>query len=228
MRAVSGTFKLPASDIDLYFGVGFVPDWVKLYSMNANEQFAHWTIHMMRHASVIGGIEWDDDGAISANTVGIGISPYRGGDVVTSTQATAGNCLVWDKLDYSKASNHDPVTYSDINKWTLDAALTGHWNTECNTTYVGVGSLIWIDSNGAGPKRYIVTGLTSNGEQSTEVTINESGVPTGNITKITSMYDLKTASANVIMPAGFLLDSTADLLTATSEQAFFEAGTYDN
>lgn len=227
MRVVAGTFKLPASDIDLYFGVGFIPDWVKVYNPNANEQIMQWSIHMARHATASGGWEFDDDGSITPNLNDAGIQIWRGGNLVTSTQATNGNCLIWDRLDYSKATNHDPNSYSDINAWTLDSAYTGHWNTECNTTYVGVGSMIWIESTPGKVKRYLVDALTSNGEQSTEVTLNETGVPSGNIHRIGPMYDMKTAAANVLMPAGFWIDSTVDLLTATSEQAYFEAGTYD-
>jgi len=227
MRVVSGTFMLPASDIDLYFGIGFIPDWVKLYNMNANEQYAHWSIHMMRHAAALGGIEEDDDGTITPNTFEIGIAPWRGGNAVTAAQATAGNCLTWDKLDYAKAVNHDAQTYNDITKWNFVTGQTGYWDEACNTTYVGVGSLIWIASGNSAAKRYVVAALTSNGEVSAEVTLSEASVLSGDIVRISSMYDLKTMSSGAVLPAGFWLDSTADFLTATSEQGFFEAGTYD-
>lgn len=227
MRVVSGTFKLPASDIDLYFGIGFIPDWVKMYSMDANEQFVHWTIHMMHHASALGGIEWDDAGDVTPNTFEIGVAPWRGGNAVTAAQYTAGNCLTWDRLDYSKASNHDPVTYNDITKWTFVTGQTGYWDQMCNTTYVGVGSMIWIASGNSAPKRYVIAALTGNGEASAEVTLSEASVLSGDITKITNMYDMRVMNTGKIMPAGFWLDSTADLLTAVSAQAFFEAGTYD-
>ena len=213
---------LPGSDIDIIIGIGFIPDWVKIVDPAANEQFVEWNIHMSRILAVVGGLEWDDDGAISANTVDIGISVYRGG-VVTAAQYTAGNCRIRDTLDYSKAANHDPVTYGDINKWTLYSGYTGHWNTECNTTFVGAGSFIYI--NGV---RYAVTALTSNGELTNEVTINETGVPDGDIQRISNKVDYKVAAAGTKMPAGFQIDSTADLFTATSELAWFEAGTYDN
>ena len=228
MRVVSGTFMLPASDIDLYFGLGFVPDWVKMYSMAANEQYAHWSIHMMRDASVLGGIEADDDGTIEANTFEIGIQPYRGGVAVTPAQASAGNCLAWDKLDYSKAASHDPGSYSDITTWNFVTGQTGYWDKGCNTTYVGVGSVIWIASGSEAAKRYVIAALSNDGDASAEVTLSEANVYSGTITKISSMYDMKIMTAGKIIPAGFWLDSTATFLLATSEQAYFVAGTYDN
>ena len=32
MRVVSGTFKMPASAMDMIFGIGFIPDWVNANS----------------------------------------------------------------------------------------------------------------------------------------------------------------------------------------------------
>ena len=68
MRVVSGSFMMPASDIDKYFGIGFVPDWVRVVNPDANQQFVFWTIHMMRHATALAGWEIDDDGAMTENT----------------------------------------------------------------------------------------------------------------------------------------------------------------
>lgn len=222
-KIVAGTFMLPGSDIDLIFGIGFIPDYVKVVDPNANEALMEWNVHMSRILAVAGGIEIDDDGTITPNTVDIGIQIYRGGDAVTAAQASAGNCRIWDSLDYSKAANADPLTYSDLTQWTLDSAYTGHWNSECNTTYVGAGSFIWIDG-----KRYSVQALASNGETATEVTLNETGVVSGQIQKISNKVSMKVATAKKIMPAGFWIDSTATLFTATTELAYFEAGTYDN
>jgi hypothetical protein len=227
MRVVSGTFTLLSGDIDMYLGIGFIPDWVKLYSMNATERFASWSFNMMRHADCLGGIETDTAGDITPNTFEIGIQPWRGGNRVTAAQAIAGNCLTWDTLDYSKAVNHDPTTYEDITRWTYYSAQTGHWDKMANITHVGIGSLIWIASGNDAAKRYVVVALTGNGEDTNEVTLSETGVPDGEITRISNMSDMKVITTGGMVPAGFWIDATMTFEASTGELVFFEAGTYD-
>jgi hypothetical protein len=120
--------------------------------------------------------------------------------------------------------NSDPLTYNDITTWTFVTGQTGYWNQPCHTTYVNEGSFIWINS-----KRYVIAGLTSNGEVSAEVTLNEANVMSGNITKISSRYDMGVITkAGTVMPAGFWVDSAVTLFTAVGEIGFFEAGIFDN
>jgi hypothetical protein len=182
---------------------------------------------MMRHALTLGGIETDTAGTITPNTFEIGIQPWRGGNRVTPAQAVAGNCLTWDTLDYSKAINHDPATHEDIARWSLYSGQTGHWDKMCNTDYVGIGSLIWIASGNDAAKRYVVAGLTGNGEATNEVTLSETGVPDGEITRISNMSDMKVMPTAAIVPAGFWIDATMTFLASTAELVFFEAGTFD-
>jgi hypothetical protein len=225
MKCVAGTFKVTATTaVDLYFGIGFVPDWVKLYQMNALEQTMHWTLNMMRKNAALGGIEWDDDGQVTQQVYEKGIIPWRGGNAVTAAQVTALNCMMWDHLDYSKSVNHDPLTYvSDITRWNLVTARTGHFDQPCNKTYVNMGSFIWISG-----KRYIITDVQSNGELAVEVTLSDSRVPSGDITRISNMYDMRVVTkAGTVMPAGFWVDSAVTLFTATGEIGFFEAGVFD-
>ena len=73
--------------------------------------------------------------------------------------------------------------------------------------------MIWIASGNGTPKRYIVNVCTGNGEASAEVSLNESGVLSGDITKISSMYDMKTMASGEVMAPGFWLDSTTVLLS---------------
>jgi hypothetical protein len=229
---VSGTFLNPGSAVDMYFGIGFVPDYVKVVSPVAAEQILIWTIHMIRNIKASEGMEISDEGNVAVNLFGAGCIPWRGGNVVTAAQDTAGNCLTWDTKDYSKAANHDPNTYKDIGKWNFVTARTGYWDQLCNTTYVGSGSEIWISNGSDNPRRYIITTLTGNGEGNgagtAEVELNETGVPSGLITKISPMYDMKTMTVGQVLPAGFELDATCDILAATPTSInYFEAGTYD-
>ncbi len=225
MRHTAGTFYLQSSSTDTYICVGYIPDWVKVYSSHSNEEMAHWSVHMMRHASTLSGISHDDDGAVSADTFETGIQVYRGGETITSANVTANKFYGKNDLDYSKDVNADSSTYDTIDKWNLTTGQTGYWNTECNTSYVGVGSRINIDG-----KWYVINALTSNGESSGEVTISESAVASGVIQCITYMYDyaVNAFSAGDISKAGFWIDETSDVLNATSEIAWFECGTYEN
>ena len=38
-------------------------------------------------------------------------------------------------------------TYNDIKKWTWVTGQTGNWDQVCNTTYIGIGSFIFIPSS---------------------------------------------------------------------------------
>lgn len=229
MRMVSGTFHTLSSGVDLYFGIGFVPDYVKIVDPHGNEEILMWSIHLMRNAKVLSGYEIDDDGAITARTYEQGIMPWRGGNVVTSAQQTDGNCLKWDKLDYSKASNHDSISYNDITKWNFVTGQTGYFDQPCNKTYVDVGSMIWIASGSTAPKRYVIAVLSSNGEVSAEVSLSETSVVSGDIVKITNKYDMIAMKSGERMPAGFWLDAACTMMAAnTNEVAYFEAGMYDN
>ena len=222
MKIVAGTFFLASTSADTCICCGFIPDWVKVYSMNGNEELQHWSIHMMRHGDTVGGIDIDDAGAVGAVAVDAGIKIHRGGHIVTASEYSAAMYNIKDDLDYSKEANIG-AAYDEINAWTLHSAYTGHWNNPCDTTYVGVGSRICIDG-----LWYVVTALTSNGELTNEVTLSETGVASGTIECITNMYDYKAAVAGTVTPAGFYIDEGAEVLNATSEIAWFEAGSYDN
>jgi len=219
-RHNAGTFLLLGTSADTCICVGYEPDWVRVYSHNANEEFAFWSVHMMRNPTSIGGIDVDDDGAITPNTVGIGISIHTGGHIVTAAEVAAFMYLKRDALDYSKEANVSAGYYT-INKWNFVTGLTGYWNNPCDTSYVGPGSFIWIEG-----KRHLITALTSNGEVSAEVTLDVA-VATGDIQRITNMYDYKTMTTGETTKAGFMIDADADVLNATSEIAWFECGTYD-
>ena len=69
--------------------------------------------------------------------------------------------------------------------------------------------------------------MTSDGDATNNVTISETGIHSGTITRISSMYDMKALNAKDISKPGFWIDSTSALFTATSELAYFEAWKYD-
>jgi hypothetical protein len=96
-----------------------------------------------------------------------------------------------------------------------------------NITHVGIGSLIWIASGNDAAKRYVIAALTGNGEDTNEVTLSETGVPDGEITRISNMSDMKVIPTGGMVPAGFWIDATMTFEASTGELVFFEAGTYD-
>jgi len=216
---ISGTFKTPASG-DIYICIGFLPDWVRVYSnSSANEEIGYFSVHHTRSLNMEAGITIDDDGAITPDTYQTGIQIYRGGDIITaSTTPSTSTCYVRDP----DPDKRDAGTGETIDTWTLDNSSnrTGHWNDVCSTTYVGMGSRINIDG-----LWYSITALTSNGEDTDEVTLGEAA-PSGTIYALHGMYDYIAISANKPAPPGFWIDSDSNLLNATSEIAFFEAGCY--
>jgi hypothetical protein len=211
MNYVSGTFN--GTGATLYLCIGFIPDWVRMWtSETTDEERIEWSINM-RGAELGDGIGIDDDGTITPHAYGTAIQVYRGGDRITAASTVY---LVRDP-DPDKRNNG---TGADITTWTLDTpgSRSGHWNDVCNTTYVGEGSVIIIDG-----KKYRVISVTSNGEAADEVVL-DGAAPSGQIDALSGMYDYIGAAANVTTPEGFKVNDTT--LNASGELCFFEAGNY--
>jgi hypothetical protein len=208
MKMIGGHFN--GTGAAVYICCGFVPDFVKLWSVEAaTVERAEWSVNMV---GVLAneGVQLPKGGGANIDMAkGEGITPYWGGDLLTTTTAGTttygeGVYLKWDDRDFRT----DPDgTYGTINKWTLGNStnFTGNWNVECNTTYVGVGSRIKI----AG-KWYSITALTSNGESANEVTLSHAPA-TGVIEAIKGMYSMCPMVANEVTPAGFKINSSTEI-----------------
>ena len=221
MKAISGVFN--GTGAALYLGLGFVPDWVKVYNLeDADVAVLEWNKHMARTADMT-------EGRLNHTAAGLvgdprtvsdgGIRPYRGGDVIASASTAY---LVQDETDYRTSA-----TYGTVKTWTLDTSAnrTGHFNLEADTSYVGEGSLIVIREDVS--QNVIECGIvamTSNGEQADEVTLSEA-VKSGEVLSLGRMYDYVGASAGVVMPAGFSIQATT-VINVSGEMCAFEAGTY--
>lgn len=216
-KIISGTFD--GTGAALVLGIGFMPDWVKIWNEEDTvDGRVFWSKHMGRAADYPEGIEYYTGTVYIQHAdlaFGAGIRRYKGGDKVTSLSTTY---LVRDDTDYRTST-----TYGTITTWTLDTAATptGHFNLEADTTYVGEGSTIMIDGY-----EYHITAMTSNGEQTDEVTLNEAA-PTGVVEHLGRIVDYAGAPANTIIPAGFQINATS-VINVSGERCFFEAGTYDN
>ncbi len=231
MRVVSGTFN--GTGAAVYICIGFVPDWVRLVAVSDTECAHAWWSKHMRASNMVEGQMWHGTGQAPADyAAGEGISPYYGGDLLTSANQTSvtygeGVYLGWDDFDYRKSQNAvinagDAVS-DDITTWTLDTSgnRTGHFNEDVVGTYIGAGSRIKIDG-----QWYVIESLTAGqGEAADEVTLNYAAA-SGTVECITGKYSMKPIAIGKTTPAGFKVSATADV-NVNDEIQFFEAGTYD-
>jgi len=223
MLHAHGTFN--GTGAALYFGIGFLPDWVKVQNLeDADVAVYFWNIHMERVLETARGIRYYTAAGLLGDPLivgDLGIIPYEGGHVMTATSTTY---LVKDDADYRTST-----TYGTITTWTLGSAAnrTGNFNLEADTTYVGEGSRMLVEEDVGKAHKWVgINTLTSNGEQANEVVVSRS-VNTGKILCLTGMYDYRGAGVGVKIPAGFGL-LAVDVVNVSGEMGMFEAGTYDS
>ena len=218
LRQVSGTFD--GTGADLYILLGFEPDWVKIMSLETTDEERNIWNRNMRSSEMFGGISIDDDGTISPVTIGAGIAPYAGGDLIA-----AASTVYLEKVSKDqRAAGSGGVT----SRWISDtpASMTGHFNNPINTTYVGEGSIVRIGREAApGRDEAVITAITSDGDATDNVTLSKS-LGTNEVLYIGRMYDYWGVPAGTVTKAGFFLDSTAAVNT-DNDMLMFEAGTFD-
>jgi hypothetical protein len=219
MQQVSGTFD--GTGADLYICLGFIPDWVKIRTLETtDEEIVEWNKNM-RSAEAFGGFDTDDDGAIAPITHGVGIAEYRGGDLVSS----ASTVYLQRRADEDL---RDAGTGDVISSWTLDtpANRTGHVNAGVNTTHVGEGSLICIGNEAKGDGEWaVIQAMTNDGDATDELTLSKA-LGSGQVLALRGMYDFIGVPAGTVTKAGFFIDSTASVNT-DNELLMFEAGTFN-
>jgi hypothetical protein len=215
----SGTFKATAAD--LYFSLGFVPDWVKLRTLvTADEERIEWSRNM-RSIEAFGGQDIDDDGAIAPIALGAGVAEYLGGDEL----AAASTVYIGRMADQDMRNKG---TGDVISSWTLDtpASRTGKFNAGVNTTYVGVGSPVRIGYEVTATSEWAyIMALTNDGDADDEVTLSKA-IKSGSVLSLGAMNDFSGLPAGTVTKAGFFLDSTA-AVNISAQYCMFEAGTYN-
>ena len=215
----SGTFN--GTGADLYISLGFVPDWVKIRTLEtSNEEIVMWSKNM-RAAESFGGFDVDDDGAIAPIVWGAGVAEYLGGDKLSA----ASTIYLQRRADEDM---RDAGSGDVISTWTLDtpASRTGKFNAGVNTTHVGEGSLVAIGKEAFGHAEWaVITALTNDGDADNEVTLSKA-IKSGNVLALKAMYDYVGAPSGTITKPGFFIDSTASVNTS-GELCMFEAGTYN-
>lgn len=194
-------------------GLGFVPHRVALRNVeSANMERIEWEEGMTCNTTCPEGF-LAVAGTWTALTAGQGVVRYYGGDVISTAATTHVIPVHMVGVDTIYAGDMRAKSGTLIDTWTLDTSAnrTGHWNTECNTTFVGSHSRIWIKAYGSSfTKQVRIQALTSNGEQADEVTLSEA-IGSGVIERISYLYDFFNAPAGFSMPAGITINETANL-----------------
>lgn len=223
MQKVAYTFL--GSGAARYIGLGFVPDRVQIRNVEAAAAgVIDWDERMRTYATTADGIYHAiSTGAWTgvALTVGQGVTPYYGGDVITAAAATHIVPAVGFSSTYS-GTMVDKGTLGTVNTWTLDTAgsHTGHFNVGVSTTYVGVGSYVLIRGTDDLVRKYRIVALTNDGDAANEVTLDRDAA-SGTVTFISYMFDLVNAPVGTVMPAGIYLADTT--LNASNESCMITA-----
>lgn len=197
-----------------YIGLGFIPKKVTIQNIQAadialiewDEKFAAYSTMSEGKQTFINGTSVD----IGLLTVGTGIIPYDGGDVVTSAAATH-IIPVNDVQDQDTIGDmRDKGANGTITKFTLDTAAnrTGHFDHAVDTDVVGVGSRVRIAHLNGQIEDYYIQAITNDGDAADEITLDRLPV-TGQCDYISYKHDFISAPAGSEMPAGIYLAETA-------------------
>lgn len=219
MKMLQGVFN--GTGAAVYLCLGVIPYHIKLWNLeSATPVTTEWARPMAADALTAEGITRPaDGGAVLDHAFGEGISPYYGGDLMTSSNQTSvtygeGVYLGWDAKDYRYYTNSDAgisgdAATEDIDTWTLDTAATptGHFNGDLTGTYIGDGSMIRIRSN---DNKHVyeahITALTAGqGVSSDEVTLSWA-VPSGKVEYIGGKFSLKPVPLGEVTPAGVVIN----------------------
>jgi len=218
LNQVSGTFN--ATGADLYLGLGFVPDWVEIMSLESTDEvIQHWDKDM-RSIEMFGGYSVDDDGVISPVVLGAGIAAYEGGDFISA----ASTVYLGKVSEDQRAAGTGGV----ISRWILDTpgSRTGHFDNPVNTTYVGEGSIVQIGKEAApGRNQAVILALSNDGDAANEVTLSKD-LGSNEVLYIGRMYDYWGVPAKTTTKPGFFLDSTA-AVNVSGQMCRFKAGMFD-
>lgn len=242
MNKISGLF-LGVGTSKTWLGLGFVPSKVRLAVIDQSDaEELVWDENMMRAATGAEGILRKSVGNspnFALLTLGTGVQPYVGGDTVPTANthylvhksAMPANQAGRNTINWGGDMRNMPAGGGLVNGWTLDTAgsYTGHFNTYIDTTYVGVGSPVFIRpyvGTGYGPvvKAFITAitnGSTTYGQTADDVTLSIP-VPTGQITFIGYKYDFVPMPAGFVMPAGIVVNDCT-YLNVASQKNLIEA-----
>ena len=222
MQLITGNFHGTAAD--LYLQLGGIPRFFQMWKLETNTpDTVVWADCMTADdESVEGFLRPYAGGNTDDHVFGAGVSPYYGGDLLTTSNQTsvtygAGIYIERDDKDYrfftnSAAGIIGDASTVDITTWTLDTAGTpsGHFNGDAVGTYINDGSLIRIQSSDRKhvySARIVASAISSDGSAANEIVLSWA-VPSGTVEFIGGRYGtIPTAIGKVTSP-GMLINET--------------------
>ena len=233
MQIIQGHFE--GTGAALYLQLGCIPYQIRIYNLGgATPDEIIWDRGMECDILTTEGlVRTGDGGAVVDNVFGAGISPYYGGELLTSAMQTdltygGGIYIERDDTNYKNYTNSaagivgDAAT-EDITTWTLDTAATptGHFNGDVTGTYIGPGSEIRIvDTNKKHTYRAWIQALTAGqGVSSDEVTLSWA-VPSGRVDFIGGQYGYKPTPVGKVTKPGIKLNMTTPINVNAEHHCF--------
>ena len=223
-RIIKGHFH--GTGADLYLQLGGIPAYFKMWNLElSTPAYLEWSPVMGADDLTVEGILRDEDGgALSDLAFGEGVSPYYGGDLLTTTNqpsTTYGGSSVdfieIDDKDYRFYTDNDAgisgdASSEDIDTWTLDTAGTpsGHFNGDVVGTYINDGSPIRImssDNKHVYDAYIVASALSGSGGAADEVTLSWA-VPSGSVQYIGGRYGCKPTPVGKVSKEGLLINDT--------------------
>jgi hypothetical protein len=193
----------------LYVGLGFVPKAVRIFNDQAEAEVLLWNVGMWRNVTSYGGRLQTAAAGTEVVQTTAGMEPYWGGDLIATKAAqkiVRAEMVADFNGDMRAKGASSPVT-----RWVQHATNTGHFDFPISSTYVNVGSLIWIREDSTGIMRpYVMRALTSTGAATNQVTLDAS-VGHGAVERITYFSDFVQAPVGFVMPAGIKINDTTYL-----------------
>lgn len=220
MQMIQGNFC--ATGADIYIQLGGIPEYFEVWDLSENTPYTQIWARAMGHGILTteGITRPKDGGAITDQAFGEGISPYYGGELLTTTNQTdltygGGIYIEPDTKDYRQFTIADAgisgdAATTDITTWTLDTAATptGHFNGDVTGSYIGAGSPIRITSNDNKHTydAYITALTAGQGVTANEVTLSWA-VPCGRVDYIGGKFGYKPSAIGTVTKPGVLLNT---------------------
>jgi hypothetical protein len=206
----------------VYLGIGFIPDFVKVYN---HEITAPTWLEWNRGMRTLGPAGWLVEHVASGATItrcaaAAGIAMFYGTRLAAVSTAYLRPHAIRDFRGQG--------TLGFIGNWTetVYANRTGYFSAGIPTTYCGVGSMVAIKERSTGLlKKASITTLSNDGDASGEITLSDS-VRTGEVYFLGPMYDLIGGSAGDQIPPGVSIVLNA--FNVSADFMSIEAGTYDD
>ena len=202
----------------LYVGLGFVPKALKITNIDQAEgEILVWNTGMWRGAVCPGGRIQTALAGDEALQTTAGVEPYWGGDLIAT--AAAQKIVRADMVAAYSGDMRAKGASSPVTRWVQHATVYGHFDFPISTTYVNVGSLVWIREDATGIMvPHVVRAVSNDGDATNDITLDAS-VGNGAVERITYFSDFVQAPVGFTMPQGIKINDVTYLNVASQEIA---------